>query len=164
MSNAFKLTVLFLSAVSGIALADSDPRIPVPLRSRELLVMKAEMRSSLQNIQDILEAAARADWKHIQQVALAASKRKAIEVEPSLARSLPFEFRKRGQAVHNGFGLLAEDLGKGKPNAALVVKQLAGITQKCNACHDTYRFTDQPSGVFERVLWKLRERLEGSAP
>jgi cytochrome c556 len=65
----------------------------------------------------------------------------AVDVNPALMAKLPLEFKKLGLSMHDDFDNLSKDI-KGGLNQTDTIKRLGEITNKCIACHSTYRLQE----------------------
>lgn len=148
------LTVGFLAFkfIKGSTTPSSDNRLAVNLTPSEKDMVLGEMRSMLTAVNGVLRAAATKDWQQAKTAALGAGKAMAVDATPGLMGKLPMEFKTLGMSVHDDFDSLAEDLVKGMTESQ-VFERLGAITNKCIACHASYRFGTRELSIkpFENI-------------
>jgi len=134
------LPLLLAMAVSPLAAADNalEHRTPIRLTAEEKSHIHLEMRLFLSTVQMIVNGIAANDMKLVAAAAHEAGMAAAEDVPTKLREKLPLEFKRFGQATHQGFDDLARDADSlGDPNQAM--KQLGQVLNHCVACHTTYR-------------------------
>lgn len=115
-----------------------EQRTPIRLTQEEKAHVHMEMRQFLATTQKIVSAASANEMKTVAEAAREAGMAAAHEVPPGLRAKLPLEFKKLGQATHQGFDDLARDAESlGDSNQAL--KQLGQVLGNCVSCHAMYR-------------------------
>jgi cytochrome c556 len=115
-----------------------EQRKPIRLAAEEKAHIHLEMRLFLSGTQKIVTGASANDMKMVAESARELGMAAAHEVPARLREKLPLEFRKLGQATHQGFDDLARDAESlGDANHAL--KQLGQVMGNCVSCHAMYR-------------------------
>ena len=115
-----------------------EMRTPISMTAAGKAHIHQEMRLFLATTQKIVGAAAANDMKAVAVAARAAGVAAAHEVPAGLRARLPPEFKKLGQATHQGFDDLARDAESlGDANHAL--KQLGQVMDNCVSCHAMFR-------------------------
>ena len=114
--------------------ADRREVTRVPLEARD--AVRAEMRTMLGSLHDILNGSAVGDTLAMQ----AAAKRSGLgtAADPALEQLLPEGFLRLGLSTHQQFDDLAAALATGIPRDS-VVARLTRITANCVSCHASYR-------------------------
>jgi hypothetical protein len=115
-----------------------EHRTPVRLAPEEKSHVHMEMRLFLSTVQLIVAGIASNDMKLVSVAAHEAGMVATEEVPAKLRDKLPQEFRKLGQATHQGFDDLSRDADS-MGDAALAMKQLGQVMSHCVTCHATYR-------------------------
>ena len=103
--------------------------------------MLVEMRGVLRSVNGVLLGLTQNDMKKVEESARASGMVMAADENAGLIAKLPFEFKEMGFGLHRGFDALADATKAGeKPDE--VLKRVAELTSRCNACHDLYRLSD----------------------
>jgi len=115
-----------------------EQRAAIHLTTEEKAHIHQEMRLFLSVTQKIVASAAANDMKKVAESAREAGMAAAHEVPAKLREKLPMQFKKLGQATHQGFDDLARDADSlGDANHAL--RQLGQVMDNCVSCHAVYR-------------------------
>jgi cytochrome c556 len=114
--------------------ADGRQVTPVPLEARD--AVRAEMRTMLGSLHDILKASMVNDTSAMREAATRSGL--ASAADPALEKLLPEGFLQLGVNTHQQFDDLAGALQTGIPRDS-VVGRLTRITGNCVSCHATYR-------------------------
>ena len=140
--------LLWLGLVLGLPGSTSaqapakDERRTVGLTEPTLVYVLTEMRSLMDALQGVMEAAGKGDWD---KAAAAADKSgmKAAKVTPKeVTAELPDEIRQMSRQMRLAFDAVAET-ATGKREAAAVSVKVAETMTFCNTCHQGYRFTQK---------------------
>jgi len=134
------LPLLLALVATPLAAADHalEHRTPIRLTAEEKAHIHLEMRLFLSTTQLIATGAAANDMKLVAAAAHEAGMAAAHEVPAKLREKLPLEFKKLGQATHQGFDDLARDADS-LGDANLALKQLGQVLSNCVSCHAMYR-------------------------
>jgi hypothetical protein len=114
--------------------ADGRQVTHVPLEARE--AVRAEMRTMLGSLHDILKASMAGDTSAMREAA--ARSGLATAADPALEKLLPEGFLQLGVNTHQQFDELAGALATGIPRDS-VVGRVVRITGACVSCHATYQ-------------------------
>lgn len=114
--------------------ADGRQVTLVPLEARD--AVRAEMRTMLGSLHDILKASMVGDTSMMREAATRSGL--ATAADPALEKLLPEGFLQLGVNTHQQFDDLAEALAKGLPRDSLGGR-LTRITGNCVSCHATYQ-------------------------
>ena len=114
--------------------ADARRVIQVPLEARD--AVRAEMRTMLGSLHDILKATPVGDTSAMREAATRSGL--ATAADPALETLLPEDFLRLGVNTHQQFDELAGALATGVHRDS-VVARLARITGNCVSCHASYR-------------------------
>ncbi len=116
----------------------SDGRTAILLEPGERDLVLGEMRTFLQAVQGVLNAARTEDMQGVASAARQVGAAAQQEVPASLVGKLPGEFKILGFDTHARFDQLALDAEQlGDPAHSL--EQLAGLMSNCVGCHAAYR-------------------------
>ena len=115
-----------------------ERRTPIHLTAEEKAHIHLEMRLFLSTTQKIVNGAAANDMKLVADAAREAGSAAAHEVPAKVREKLPLEFRKLGQATHQGFDDLARD-AESLADANQALRQLGSVLSNCVSCHAMYR-------------------------
>jgi len=111
-----------------------EKRTPISMTPEGKVHIHQEMRLFLSTTQKIVSATSAKDMKAVAEAARAAGMAAAHEVPAGLRARLPLEFKKLGQATHQGFDDLARD-AESLGDADHALKQLGQVMDNCVACH-----------------------------
>lgn len=114
--------------------ADGRQVTHVPLEARD--AVRAEMRTMLGSVHDILKASMEGDTTAMREAATRSGL--ATAADPALEKLLPEGFLQLGVNTHQQFDELARALASGMPRDS-VVGRLTRITGNCVSCHATYQ-------------------------
>ena len=114
--------------------ADGRQVTHVPLEARD--AVRAEMRTMLGSVHDILKASLDGDTTAMREAATRSGL--ATAADPALEKLLPEGFLQLGVNTHQQFDELARALATGMPRDS-VVGRLTRITANCVSCHATYQ-------------------------
>ena len=114
--------------------ADGRQVTQVPLEARD--AVRAEMRTMLGSLHDILRASMVGDTSAMREAATRSGL--ATAADPALEKLLPEGFLQLGVNTHQQFDELAGALQMGLPPDS-VVGRLTRITGHCVSCHATYQ-------------------------
>ncbi len=117
-------------------LPDQRKEIQVTPAERELVLK--EMRSILASVNGVVTGLSQKDMKKVEESARSAGMIMAVEENAGLIAKLPFEFKEMGLGLHRGFDELADATKKGATQEE-ILQRMAGLTARCNGCHDFYR-------------------------
>jgi len=139
------LSLVFALAATPVFAAEhahhavlQEQRAAIHLTMEEKAHIHQEMRLFLSVTQKIVAGAAANDMKGVAAAAREAGMAAAHEVPGKLREKLPLQFKKLGQATHQGFDDLARDADSlGDANHAL--RQLGQVMSNCVSCHAVYR-------------------------
>lgn len=126
--------------VRGWTTTGADNRIVVQLAPAERDLVLSEMRQMLTSVHGLIDAAARADPKGMEEAARASGMSMAADVNPLLMAKLPLEFKQLGMSVHEDFDKLSARLATGIDHST-ALGALSEITSRCVACHAVYRLS-----------------------
>jgi hypothetical protein len=130
-----------VSAQQPGAVGDTRERIVLPAPARDMVL--AEMRVMLESISGTIAGLSEGDMAAAAQAARASGMAAAVDVAPAVRELLPAAFVELGMATHQGFDALADQLGQ-PVDQQTALAELAGLLQKCVACHATYRADEAP--------------------
>ncbi len=149
-SSAVLLAVIaalvYMFVIRGAVEEADDGRTAILLSAGERNLVLAEMRSFLESVQEIIDAAAENDMQTIAKSAHVMGMANAKLVPASLLGKLPLEFKKLGMATHQAFddiAMEAKDMG----DSALIIKKLGSMLQNCTTCHSAYRLEAEKVGA-----------------
>jgi DNA-binding transcriptional regulator/RsmH inhibitor MraZ len=120
---------------------DARERIVLPAAARNLVL--AEMRQMMESNSGVLAALSECDMAAAAQAARASGMAAAVDVDRAVRVLLPASFVQLGMETHLGFDALAERLEQ-PVDQQTALTELATLTQKCVACHATYRADEAP--------------------
>ncbi len=127
--------------ISGSTSVSTDNRLAVKLAPSEKDVVLGEMRAVLTALNGTLKGLGKGDFKESAIAAKKAGAGMAVDINPMLMAKLPLEFKKLGMSMHGDFDQLSSDLEKGMTEKEALTR-MGEITNKCIACHATYRLTN----------------------
>lgn len=130
------VAVFFFFRGSTHDLPDQRKEIQVTPAERELVLK--EMRTILASVNGVVTGLSQKDMKKVEESARAAGMIMAVEENAALVAKLPFEFKEMGLGLHRGFDELA-DTAKNGASQEEILQRMAGLTARCNGCHDFYR-------------------------
>ncbi|OYY95396.1 MAG: hypothetical protein B7Y41_02515 [Hydrogenophilales bacterium 28-61-23] len=149
------LPLLLLLAVAPLNAADHshehadapamEHRKPITLSAEEKAHIHLEMRLFLAGTQKIVTGIAANDMKLVTAAASSLGMAAAHEVPAGLRARLPLEFKKLGQATHQGFDDLARDADS-LADANHALRQLGQVMSNCVSCHAMYRLEARAGG------------------
>lgn len=134
----------------GTGASDVDPpvddaatgaeRVAIELSPAGREQVLAEMRMMLRAVNGVVTHAAVGDRDGMRDAALSGGTRIAVDMDTALMRRLPEEFVQLGMSTHRAFDEVAAAVEAGADrDSALAL--LGGITDRCVACHASYRLT-----------------------
>ncbi|PLX34689.1 MAG: hypothetical protein C0605_12815 [Hyphomicrobiales bacterium] len=102
-----------------------------------------EMRLMLESLQGIMMALEVGDNEALAEAAAGSGNVMLAALPPSLMAKAPKDFRVMAKGAHQGYARIeaAARKGEGKDK---IISLLAEVLGECTACHDSYRFIDQP--------------------
>jgi hypothetical protein len=118
---------------------DARQRLVLPAAQRDQVL--TEMRLMLGSVSGILQNLAAGDLLAGEKAARASGIAVAADVDPRIEQHLPQPFLELGVKTHNGFDSLADRMKAGASRDD-VIRELAGITGNCVACHAIYRLDE----------------------
>lgn len=124
--------------ITGSTSISADHRLAVHLNPSEKDIVLGEMRAVLTAVNGTLRALSKSDFKESSIAAKKAGMGMAVDVNPVILAKLPLEFKKLGMSMHDDFDKFSADLDKGMTEKQAIAR-LGEITNKCVACHATYR-------------------------
>lgn len=124
--------------VKGNTELSTDNRRSIQLAPAEKDVVLGEMRQVLLALNGTLKALGEENFKEASIAASKAGKGMAVDINPMIMAKLPLEFKNLGMSMHGDFDQLSIDLANGL-DSKKAVQRLGEITNKCIACHATYR-------------------------
>ncbi|MBH0177240.1 MAG: cytochrome c [Nitrospira sp.] len=135
------ITVLGWFFIKGWTAEGSDGRTEILLAGAERDQILGEMRQLLKAVDGIVRGlgAAEPDQKLIQEAARTAGMSMAADVEPALMAKLPLPFKQMGMSIHSDMDALADAITRNETSQQ-ILQRLSGMTARCTACHDMYRF------------------------
>jgi phage shock protein PspC (stress-responsive transcriptional regulator) len=137
------VTVLFTGwvFVKGWTAPSTDGRTEILLAPSERDLILGEMRDLLKAVSGVVAGLGEFSQPSTQvaQAARAAGMHMAADVNPTLLARLPLAFKQMGMSVHRDMDGLADAAAAGE-TPQQILNRLAGITARCTACHDMYRF------------------------
>ncbi|MDP2787876.1 MAG: hypothetical protein Q8O79_07355 [Pseudomonadota bacterium] len=122
-----------------------EHRKPINLSAEEKAHIHQEMRLFLSGAQKIVTAAAANDMKVVATAARELGMAAAHAVPADLRARLPLEFKKLGQATHQGFDDLARDADS-LADANHALRQLGQVMSNCVSCHAMFRLEAHAGG------------------
>ena len=126
--------------VAGSTQKGEDGRVAVILEPGERALMLREMREFVAGLQLVADALSRDDMPGVAKASRAMGTVRADDVPVAMMGKLPLEFKTLALGTHREFDTIAADAeASGTPKQTLA--QLAGVLQKCVACHATYEVT-----------------------
>lgn len=128
----------YVFGVRGNVEASSDGRTAILVAPAERDVLLSEMRSFLETLQTITEAAAENDMATVSETASIMGMRAAQGVTPALMAKLPLEFKTLGMATHQAFDELSLAASV-SDNPLEVVAEVSNLMLNCTGCHASYR-------------------------
>ena len=114
----------------------SDGRIPIVVSSEERDFVLAEMRSFLDGVRQINEAAIDNDRNAIAAAAAPLGREVETHAPSGLPGKLPLGFKRLGFSVHDDFDWIAESAASAE--MIEIQRQLNSTLEKCVTCHATY--------------------------
>lgn len=132
------LGVFAFMFVKGNTKLSTDNRRSIQLAPAEKDVVLGEMRQVLQALNGTLKALGEDNFKEASIAASKAGKGMAVDINPVIMAKLPLEFKNLGMSMHGDFDQLSVDLSAGL-DGKKAIQRLGVITNKCIACHATYR-------------------------
>ena len=133
---------LGLSGSTSAQAPAKDERQAVPLTEPTLLYVLTEMRNLMDALQGVMEATSKSDWPKAAAAADKSGMKAAGATPKELTAELPQEIRQMSRQMRMAFDAVAETATTGRDPAAVSAK-LAETMHFCNACHQTYRFTQK---------------------
>lgn len=124
--------------IKGRTSISTDNRKAVILDPQEKDMVLGEMRTILTAINGVLKALPNQDLSGASKAAKSAGMAMAVDASPVFMAKLPIEFKSLGMSLHADFDTLAADIDKGMTEKQ-IVERLGAITNKCIACHSSYR-------------------------
>lgn len=124
--------------VKGETKLSTDNRRAIQLAPAEKDIVLGEMRQVLLALNGTLKALGDDNLKEASLAASKAGKGMAVDINPVVMAKLPLEFKNLGMSMHGDFDQLSKDLAGGM-DSKQAVKRLGEMTNKCIACHATYR-------------------------
>ncbi len=141
--------------IKGSTQLSTDNRMAIQLNSVEKDLVLGEMRTLLTAINGVLIALGQDDMKKASVSAKSAGMAMAVDVNPVLMAKLPIEFKKLGMSLHSDFDYLSSAIDNGLP-AKQIIQKMGEMTNKCIACHSTYRFGSLTTLKESNLLAKLK--------
>lgn len=127
--------------ITGQTSKSTDNRTAIHLAANEKDIVLGEMRAVLSAVNQTINALAKDDFKEASISIKKAGAGMAVDINPALMAKLPLEFKKFGMSMHDDFDKFSEDLNKGMTQKEALTR-MGAITNKCVACHATYRLTN----------------------
>lgn len=124
--------------VTGQTIPSTDNRRAVVLSASEKDIVLGEMRALLISLNGILKGLGNDDFKAVSIAATAAGSGMAADLNPILMAKLPLDFKTLGMGLHKDFDQLSLDVKNGMTKDQVIVR-LGDMTNKCLACHATYK-------------------------
>lgn len=136
------ITVLGWFFIKGWTAEGSDGRTEILLAAAERDQILAEMRLLLKAVDGVIRGLGESqpDLQAMQGAARAAGMAMAADVEPAIMAKLPLPFKQMGMSIHKDMDALADAIVQNETPQQLL-KRLSGMTARCTACHDMYRFS-----------------------
>jgi cytochrome c556 len=132
--------------VKGWTKPGSEGRAEIVLAPAERDLILGEMRMLLKAIHGVVTGLAgqdqEADRAQIEQAARSAGMHMAADVDPALMAKLPLPFKQMGMSIHHDMDALADAVVQ-KETPQQILQRLSGMTARCTACHDMYRFSSE---------------------
>lgn len=135
---ALTLGAFLFLFVRGNTSTSTDNRQAIHLVPSEKDEVLKEMRQVLKALNGTMKSLGQNDFKEASLAAQGAGGKIAVDINPVIMTKLPLEFKKLGMSMHDDFDKLSGDLKKNIPQQEALVR-LGEITNKCIACHATYR-------------------------
>jgi len=130
--------------MQGWTTQGTDGRTQIMLASAERDLILGEMRLLLKAIHGVVTGLAgqdqAADRTQMEQAARSAGMHMAEDVNPALMAKLPLPFKQMGMSIHHDMDALADAIAN-KETSQQILQRLSGMTARCTACHDMYRFS-----------------------
>lgn len=128
-----------LTAASSVAMdIGTDDRLKIVLKPDERHLVLFEMRSFLNALQIISDAATRGDMQAVADAARSMGSGAANQIPPLTVAKLPETFQMLAGTVHTTFDVMALDAESlGDPTHTQ--RQVGQLLQTCNACHGIYQ-------------------------
>ncbi|MFA6237976.1 MAG: hypothetical protein WC635_11650 [Bacteriovorax sp.] len=124
--------------ISGATSKSTDQRLSIHLAPSEKDIVLGEMRIVLKAVNGALRNLGQSNFKEASIEVKKAGKAMAADINPVLMAKLPLEFKQLGISMHEDFDKFSADLDKGMTEKEAIT-ELGAITNKCIACHATYR-------------------------
>jgi len=124
--------------IKGNTTTSTDNRRAIHLSPAEKDVVLGEMRTVLKALNGTIKSLGQNNFKEAAIAASGAGGKIAVDINPVIMTKLPLEFKKLGMSMHDDFDKLSADLNKNLSQQESLVR-LGEITNKCIACHATYR-------------------------
>ena len=118
-----------------------DGRQAVALSEPTLVYVLTEMRNLMEAIQGVMEATGKSDWAKASAAADKSGMKAAGATPKEVTAELPQEIRQMSRQMRLAFDAVAETATKGEATA--INTKLSEVMNFCNACHQTYRFTQK---------------------
>lgn len=128
--------------ITGATTKSTDNRKAIHLVPAEKDVVLREMRQVLTALNGTLKALGNDNFKEASIASGKAGKGMAVDVNPVIMAKLPLEFKQLGMSMHGDFDVLSADLAKGLDQRK-AIQRLGEISNKCIACHATYRLSTE---------------------
>ena len=116
----------------------ADGRTAVLLSGDERDLVLTGMRTMLETVQNVLDAAIDGDLKAAGAAAAANGVASVAETNVALIGRVPVEFMALGMDTHRAFDTLGET-AQGTSDPMVVLAGLAEIVNSCTTCHASYR-------------------------
>lgn len=126
----------------GMTSKSSDQRMAIKLLDAEKDLVLGEMRTILKAVNGILKHTSENNLKEASLSAKSAGMGMAQDINPIFMAKLPLPFKQMGMGLHAEFDKFSSELEIGM-NEKQVLFRLGEITNKCIACHQTYRFSTE---------------------
>ncbi|MDX2471360.1 MAG: hypothetical protein QNL04_12375 [SAR324 cluster bacterium] len=124
--------------VKGNTVASDDQRVAIELSLADKKFVAKEMRSFLNTIMLVSQAAGENRMEDISELAYKNGMHEVEMVPPRILVQLPMEFKQIGMEVHNRFDALSKKAKEGITQAE-VNQALGDIINGCMACHNSYQ-------------------------
>jgi hypothetical protein len=123
----------------------SDTRVAVPLTVARAARLRADMRAQLEGVQGIVAALAAGDWTAVAELAEARAGQGGASAAAApgsdFRQQLPPAWRNLGRPMHADFALLADE-ARGEQRMAMALDHLGRATERCTACHASFRIVE----------------------
>ncbi len=120
-----------------------DPREAVALTPSETRTLLAGMRTYLETIQEIIEAAAESKIARVSAIASKSGSKLLQTTSPMTALQVPLGFTAMSLDTHDKFDQLAKKAEQGSSRTEILA-DLGAIMSNCVSCHASYRLV--PAG------------------